>query len=403
MFNNHFMSFVRKYPQKVNWKFISNNKNLTSDFIKQKIGLINITEILHHESIDLKLLDEICTKFREDFTKIEWRTISERYFDFSQSETIDFVEKFAEKLDWYRLSLKNKTITKEFILKNLNQNWCWASLSFNESFDDEFIEFCAKNHIGEYSFITNSDFDFSVSTSEFIEKHKDRTNWVRLSKNYPVTLEFMETHHDRLNMRNISSNIHLTPEIIEKYFDELSIEKLVKNSAFTADLMEKYFFRIEQEVKKYNFLQKPLLLCPNITLEFIEKYFYVIDWTLLSSNHYLSLDILEKYFDKFQPEFLLSNYNLILEFIEKHKLYEINYSGGSWNNPLLWNNPLNLEPLIWKNNKKKYSQMLAKEILEEKERRQTCKSRKLHDCCVHEIKMNIRDTKNRNKQLKSRS
>src|SRR6185437_13332192 len=104
-------------------------------------------------------------------------------------------------------------------------------------------------------------------------------------------------------------------------------------------------------------------------------------------NRSLDLEIIQKYYNKLSHIEILSNYNLDYEIIKK-----IIIKTNAIDN--LWSNPLNMCKSILKINKKKYSLSLAEEIPQELIRRETLRNRKVFDCCIHEINLNIRDTKN---------
>src|SRR6185437_4068361 len=229
-------------------------------------------------------------------------------------------------------------------------------------------------------------------TSEFIKKYFTYLEWEgqpNLHHNPSITIEIIDEYIEKIDWRELSRNLSLKLEILEKYHHKLYWKYISENfnldvsNTHISTLIDLYQEEIDWDALSLN---------RHLTLEIVEKYQTKWDYILLLKNEYLELEILEKYFDlrdfKNRKNELFQNHFLTYDFIKKYKLLEMIDSFR-----FFWENEMNLNPIVKAKNLKKYSRALAVEIPQELIRRETLRNHVLYKCCVHEIKLNIRDTK----------
>lgn len=205
----------------------------------------------------------------------------------------------------------NKYLSKEFIKKNINNNWIWNSLIQNDIIELDFIENFVPNFWEKRLSHSNARFCKKfIVTMDFIEKYIDKPwNWTELSYNQNITSEFIEKHidkpWDKLNI-NIKNGIDLN--FIEKHidkpwwnFEELSlfVEKKIPTREET---LRKLNTKLSGHPYYYRFTGGYF----TIPKEFVFKYFDK-DWDLselLADDDpdspsellaYITVDILDKY------------------------------------------------------------------------------------------------------------
>ncbi len=193
-----------------------------------------------------------------------------------------------------------------FILNNLDKDLSWEGLSLNPNITMSIID--------EYNYLPwvwekvscnpNITIDFLL---KYINKDWD---WFSLSEN--MNLDIIENN---LNLPwdwdGISNNKDINIEFILKYKDQdFCWRTLSSHSNITIDNIIDTKYTLPWKWKY-------IMLNPNITLDFINKYKNKINWSVLSSNNYLSMDIIDN--DLPWDYYILSNNpNLTNEFINKH-------------------------------------------------------------------------------------
>lgn len=104
--------FFVKYKEYIDWEQVISMQSLSMDFIKNNwYGLLK----------NYKYTVYMNQKFTEDFMreykdKLDWKLIS-----MYQNLSLDFVEEMSDYVDWNWISIRQKKMTKEFILKNKNK------------------------------------------------------------------------------------------------------------------------------------------------------------------------------------------------------------------------------------------------------------------------------------------
>ena len=104
--SEYFWEFVLKYSDKLDWKRISWNPN-----------------------ISMRIIDKYSDK------PWNWNWISD-----NPNITMEFIEKYSDKpWDWNDIS-NNPNITMKFIEKNLDKPWNWNGISYNPNITIDIIE-----------------------------------------------------------------------------------------------------------------------------------------------------------------------------------------------------------------------------------------------------------------------
>lgn len=109
----------------------------------------------------------------------------------------------------------------------------------------------------------------------------------------------------------------VSEKILRRYFYFINWRSLLFNQILPIDLLEKIVINYNLYSSDWKMLWK---YQPNITIQFIEKYYENIDWESISSNKKLSLDIVDKY----QNQIIWSEFTkqgiheyILLKYIEK--------------------------------------------------------------------------------------
>jgi len=415
MFNNHLLQLAHKYPEKIKWDEIHLNSNLTEEFIEKHLDKIDPCFIYTSRiSLEFILKHQAHPRLREHI----WNYIWKNYNILCKNDSaMEFIQKHIKKVNWKELS-NNQNITEKFIKKHFNEKWDFASLCYHTQLSIDFIiKFCFphlnKNckRIIRYELSSRKDL-----SDEYIHKYKNYLQWNHISCYHTLTIPFMNKYESYLiwdsdEFFNINYNRSLTLEIIEhpKYFSKWNWKTLSQDGHLDQKIIKKYHHKLDWSIlralsililddemiqiidlhkKELNW--ESLSFNHNLTLEFVKKYHYHL---FVIYNEYVDLEILETDFnlntikDQLKRS-LLFNKNITLEFIEKYKLSDLIDE-----TPSFWGLDMNLNHVIQRKNLKKYSQALAAEIPQEINNRQIRKNKNLYECCVHEIKLNVRDTK----------
>ena len=114
--------------------------------------------------ISQKIAKEIKENFGYDFAEMNWEQISQQYKYLSE----DFIEKYADKIDWSAISICQK-LSEDFIDKHTNKVY-WSAISIYQKLSEDFID-----------------------------KHTDRVYWDYISKYQAITPEFADKHNIKIN------------------------------------------------------------------------------------------------------------------------------------------------------------------------------------------------------------
>ena len=229
---------VIQYPSLPwNWNALCSNPNLTISFIT-KWMMTNRTKRLNWFSLSKN--PRITTKDVSQHPELpwDWKGLSRNPMILSDH---NFVKEHLSKMDkenliktmplsfllqhsihyffsyifWKCISV-NPTLTTQFVLDNLQEEWYWPSLSCHPSFTPEFIE-GHSNFPWDWKSIGCNE---SI-TPEFVERHIHKQwDWSKLSQN-PRMIPLILSHPEYpWNWHMVSSNPSLTKELIQQYNDK---------------------------------------------------------------------------------------------------------------------------------------------------------------------------------------
>ena len=147
----------------------------------------------------------------------------------------------------------------------------------------------------------------------FIERYKDKINWIFVSKYKCLSTNFIKKYENLLCMPLICTYQKLNDELIEKYF-LIYLNSILVCQKLSVDMIEKL-------IDKYNSLIDWRLISNYQVLseEFIEKYQNKVDWYCISHHQKLSEGFIEKYQNKVDWGYISFYQTLSENFIEKYK------------------------------------------------------------------------------------
>ena len=277
----YFEKQLKKYDDKLNWYYLSENPALTPALIEKYKDKLNWNRLSKNPSLTPALIEKYKNKWN-------WE-----YLSFNPSLTPALIEKYIDRLDWDSLSY-NPNLTPA-VIEKYKDELHWGNLSVNPSLTLAFIEKYKDELIwGDISANPNL-------TPAFIEKYKDKWNWDWLSKNPALTPALIEKYEDKLDWYKLSDNPSLTPALIEKYEDKWHWDYLSRNPSLTPALIEKYENKWDWDWLSRN---------PALTPAFIEKYENKLNWNYLSRNPSLTPALIEKYENKWDWDYLSRNPSL---------------------------------------------------------------------------------------------
>lgn len=176
--------FVNQYKDKLNWYVISNNSKLPFDFI-DKFHNELIWDILF-ETIDFPA--DLLEKYKN---KSDINTIIDLQNNIPEDFLLSNINYLDDKWNIFMHNLKEETIENLLAMENTD----WGTPMFTYDSKDETMENLLASENTDYEtsvhthekssikkFIWDLISEFSKLSPEFIEKHKDDVNWLKLQK-----------------------------------------------------------------------------------------------------------------------------------------------------------------------------------------------------------------------------
>jgi hypothetical protein len=180
-------------------------------------------------------------------------------FAYNECLTIDMVLKNLDK-DWDYDSLsENPTITFEMILQNKDIiQWNWAYVSANNNITLEMVKEHPELPWDTVNLLENKNIPFSyfeekmnesfpwyhsvnISIEDIVKHHDVSTDWRMLSVHKNITMKDIEDHPELpWDWYILSGNPNLTIEMVLKHYNEMSWEGISANENITMDIIEKY-------------------------------------------------------------------------------------------------------------------------------------------------------------------
>ena len=313
------LSLIEKYSYKWNYWILSENPNITEEFIMKHLNKYwNIDYLIkNNKIIDFKALSKfkyinqhIIKKYLNKQWDWEW-LIENTDIEVEYYIPFNLIEKYSYKWNYSYLS-ENPNITEEFILKYPYQNWdIWYLIE--------------KNKITNFKALTK----FKEIDQDTIDKYLNRPwDWGWLIKNTDINVKKYK------NKQNKNQNI--TEEFILKYPNkDWNINYLIKNNKITNfKALTKFKYLNQHIIDRYSnkswdwgwlientniYIEKYILL--NLIEKYINKQW---DWEWIIENinncieKYISFNLIEKYKYKWNYWYLSYNPNITEEFILKY-------------------------------------------------------------------------------------
>ena len=172
--------------------------------------------------ISQKIAKEIKENFGYDFAEMNWEQISQQYKYLSE----DFIEKYADKIDWNAISIYQK-LSEDFIDKHTNKVY-WSAISRYQKLSEDFID----KHTDKVDW--NCISRYQKLSEDFIDKHTNKVYWSAISIYQKLSEDFIDKHTDRVYWDYISKYQAITPEFADKHNIKIN-----NNSQRTADEWKK--------------------------------------------------------------------------------------------------------------------------------------------------------------------
>lgn len=232
---------VVQYPSLPwNWNAFCSNPNLTISFITKWMTTKQLSRLNRLNWFSLSKNPRISVKdvFQHPELPWDWKGLSRNPTILSDH---NFVKEQLSKMDkeyliktmpipfllqhsihyffshiFWKCVVFNPTLTTQFVLDNLFEDWYWPSLSCHPSFTPEFIE--SHSHFPwDWKSIGCNE---SI-TPDFVERHVHKNwDWVKLSQNPRMIPLIMEHPEYPWNWYIVSSNPALTKELIMHHKDK---------------------------------------------------------------------------------------------------------------------------------------------------------------------------------------
>ena len=260
---------IKKYCVSDKWTFLSENRNLTFEFVEEYQDYINWNVLSKSYVMDERFMDT----FKD---KINWSTVS-------QFQILDekLIEKYSNLLNWDKISeyqkLSMKFINKYKLKLNLN------NLIKYQELDEKFI----RKYLIAFTFDNLT--MYQKLSMGFIEEYLEYFNFQYLVKHQNLSMEFIEKHIDKWNFQPLSKYQKLSSEFIDKYIKKFNWFNLMTKQELNEELVLKHIKSVdgrfivgfqnfsinfyEEVAKKYNIRDsyKCYTLYPLETLKFLIK------------------------------------------------------------------------------------------------------------------------------------
>ena len=294
------LELIEKYPYKWNYYLLSENPNITEEFIlKYPYQHWNIWYLIEKNKItNFKAL----SKFK--YIK---HCIIEKYPNkpWDWEWLIENINIYIKKYNKYLILSTDENITEEFILKHPYKNWN--------------IEYLIENNkITNFKALTK----FKYLYKYIIHKYPDKPwDWEWLIENTDIdveiyiSLELIEKYPYKWDYLRLSKNPNIIEDFILKYPYKLwNIDYLINNNKITNFTILSKFTHITRYIIRFH-PDKPW------------DWEWLIENTNIDVEIYISLELIEKYKNIWNYYYLSSNPNLTEEFILKYpdKNWNINF------------------------------------------------------------------------------
>lgn len=243
-----------------------------------------------------KLTEEFMDKYAD---MLDWYLLS-RYQDMSE----EFIENHRDKIKWNSILSRNM-ISENFVRKYADElNWTaliGSSMNLSIDFIREFVD-----RIDFNKFFYQRNVGQKV-VEEFVDKNREKNiNWNAILRNNSLTTDYIRLHLQQMEKgvwhfwNNISEKQKLDEDFIIEYKDKLDWRMISRTQVITEKIMEKCADKI-----CWNILIKHDITFTEEILEKYEKYFDWSIWSLIVQYQNVSKEFLEKRMMKIPWEHLV--------------------------------------------------------------------------------------------------
>lgn len=204
--------FIHRHRNDVNWHYISQYQRLSIEFIIGHTNFVNWKYITQYQQSISNLIDSFPTNdnslLNDIKDKLDWDWISQ-YKILNRS----FVIKYCDYLNWNKIC-KYQNLDDSLILSIhdklgiYNKSILYTSGIINENFVDKY-----NDHIKQkWDWVSK----YIQLTSHFIDKYKDRVNWMYISAEQNYDSKFIIKFSDKLHWYWVLHRKNITIDIIKK-------------------------------------------------------------------------------------------------------------------------------------------------------------------------------------------
>lgn len=294
-----------KFPNSVCW--LSDDRVQRYELFKTLKKTYETVDMPIYETEFLQLIKN---QLKYDITDV--KSVEEYHSIIDYFGDTDKLKELYQKVYEYELELMRVKV-EEFYARNLDLiDWKW--LVYNPNVSESFYEkYMPENY---WCLLKHAKF----ITSDFIEKHMDKMNWFsninfesKVDAIASVVYGFREYIYGMCFgkvISNIAANAKLSVEFIEKYKDKLDWVALSANPHLTVEFWQKYYEKIDWKNLCKNF---------NIPESFYHGHESELNWSYISQHPKISEEFYRKHKDRVDWKMLVRNPNVPKSFHEEHK------------------------------------------------------------------------------------
>ena len=279
-YDENAVNFLEKYPEYINWGYLSLNKNAIP-ILERNTNKLSICRLIHNpKAYESKILVDFIIKksLRYDCIllsrvkeavlilleiapeKIAWSCVS----SIKDPEIINLLKNNFDKIDWSSLS------RNPFAIELLNNNI--DKIDWNEIVHNPNAIEIIRNNIDK---IDLDELNYNDNGIEILKDYPERINFEELSiSRHPIALEILKNNLDKVDWDLISENPN-TYEIVKDNLDKINWNLLCENPSMVNIIKSN-----PENISWYNLCANPN---PEV-LEILKNNIDKIDWFMISLN-----------------------------------------------------------------------------------------------------------------------
>lgn len=217
------------------------------------------------------------------FTRFPDQTHWETINSFKNRLSCDFINRFADRLDWFVL-LQTQKMSEEFIIQNIKRIKMVHSYQYllvtRQKISIEFIEiYIDKENWNIAPFYQNLG-------DEALEKYADHWNWVIISKYWNKDISFIRRFKKWIKWDSLAQNRYLTPDIVIEFADQMHWQNISRYYKMSENVMSQVSSKLHWSlISRYQVLSE----------SFIERYKKRVVWSLILKYQTISPEFREKH------------------------------------------------------------------------------------------------------------